>query len=63
MAGVAYSLDEIHEITGFSTNAIGRAIRDDWENMRDQDVKTLPKLRAKRGSGKKYIVLANDLVR
>lgn len=58
----AYKVSDIAAMTGFSENAIRRAITQKYSDRRpDKDGRELPPLRAKRGAGKQYLVTNQNL--
>ncbi|MCI7551491.1 MAG: helix-turn-helix domain-containing protein [Arcanobacterium sp.] len=63
MSKPVYTVADIAELTGFSQDAIRRAITQNYVNARPEDGRRLPRLRAKKGSRRRYLVLPADVER
>lgn len=62
MTQPVYTVADIAHMTGFSEIAIRRAITQHYSDRRTgKECRPLPPLRAKRGPGKQYLVLACHL--
>ncbi|WP_455951383.1 hypothetical protein [Arcanobacterium haemolyticum] len=61
MFAPAYRLEEVSVMTNFSVQDLKLAITQNYETVSNQGRVRLPRLRAKRGKRREYLVLNEDL--